>query len=152
MEAETICEYCGPRCLGGAAHNARAEDGERFKMFYFGCSVGAGHYMFCSTPARTLEERRHLSDFTKRNPWGYGVDGGLCPKGKDQVEGRALVHHRDGWTAISFWDRSVDDRFGCSSTFLAEGEFTFGEMCALAAKLWPTIWTRYKFEVLEVDG
>ena len=149
MKDESICEYCGANCQGGAAHFARVEAGERFKMFYFGCSGAAGHYMFCTSPARTLDERRQLSGFTKRNPWGYGIDGGLCPKGKEQVQGRALVHHRDGWTALSFWDRSADNRMGSSSTFLAEGEFDFVQMCALAAKCWPRIWARFGFEIVD---
>ncbi len=25
-----VCEYCGPNCRGGAAHNARVEDGARY--------------------------------------------------------------------------------------------------------------------------
>src|ERR1700693_4562864 len=77
------------------------------KVYFFGCMRGPGHYLHSNPSPRGLTERRALCAIERSNPWGYKIDGKLCPAGA-QVQGRALVHHKDGWTALSFWDRSVD--------------------------------------------
>jgi hypothetical protein len=112
------------------------------KVYYFG--------MHRPEPDRTLGECRATSYFTERNPWGYAIDGGLCPKGPE-IEGRALIHHKDGWTAMSFWDRSVDHRGKCNSSFLAEGTFTFEEMLAIAREKFPRVVGRFKFEIVPAE-
>ena len=110
------------------------------RVFYFGCVGVSGHYMHGV-------DGRSAHRFTQTNPWGYGVDGSLLPK--SQIEGRAFIHHKDGWTALSFWDRSVDSRRGSHSTFLAEGSFGFDEMVAFGKKHFPEVWARYTFPVVE---
>ncbi|WP_437477414.1 hypothetical protein WME75_28250 [Sorangium sp. So ce1014] len=52
------------------------------------------------------------------------------------------LHHRDGWTAISFWDRSGDERYGSSSTLIASGTHTAREMVELFEQSFPAIWER----------
>jgi hypothetical protein len=111
------------------------------KIFYFGCVREAGHYMFD-------HNLRTQWDVLDTNPWKYEVDSGLCPKGPE-IQGRALVHHKDGWTALSFWDRSVDKRGKCNSNFLAEGTFTFAQMWEYAQKYFPSITGRFTFPVVE---
>lgn len=110
-------------------------------IYYFGCIGDAGHYMH-----GPRGERRERQIFD-RNPWGHGVDGGLCAPGP-QVQGRALLHHKDHWTALAFWDRSVDDRSGSNSVFLAEGDFDFGHMLQLAHEHFPQVFARFTFEVV----
>ena len=110
------------------------------KVYYFGCIREAGHYMF--KPNHSTDY-----DFTISNPWGYGIDSKLCPKDND-IEGHALIHKKDGWTALSFWDRSVDKRGGCNSNFLAEGDFTFDEMIALAKEKFPNVMGRFTFKIV----
>jgi hypothetical protein len=118
-------------------------------VYYFGCVETAGHYMW----------DEHLRNvFDRVVPW-EGIDGVLQPH-KDgckrqpycgcgsMPEGQALIHRKNGWTALSFWDRSVDTRGGCNSTFFAKGTYTFAEMCELAQSVFPTIWNRYKFPVV----
>lgn len=61
---------------------------------------------------------------------------------EDQEQGRARMHFISGWTVMAFWDRSGDSRGGSSSAFLAEGEFTFDEMCVLARLHFPAVWAR----------
>lgn len=58
-----------------------------------------------------------------------------------------MIHRRDGWTALSFWDRSIDKRGACNSNYFAEGTFTFEEMVALAKERFPDRWACMKFEV-----
>jgi hypothetical protein len=117
-------------------------------VFYFGCVQTSGHFLW-DTSFRTLSART--------TPWGNGIDGKLCPGTVDrrlgcvpteeQEQGRAVLHHRDGWTALAFWDRSVDERGGSNSVFVARGTFTADEMIAKAREAFPRIWARFGFEV-----
>lgn len=119
------------------------------RMFYFGPWDQAGHHMRSANRptdrSMDLEELRAESNFTRTNPWGYEVDGDLCPKNTGQ--GLAMVHHKDGWTALSFWDYTVDHRPGSHSTYLTEGTFTFEEMVAMAKERFAYRWNKIKFEV-----
>jgi hypothetical protein len=116
------------------------------RVYYFGCWEDVGHYMRSSSSDRSLESCRAEHDFMYTNPWGTNIDGGLCPKGP-QNEGAALVHQKDGWTALSFWDRSVDSRLGSNSNFLAEGTFDLAQMIAIAKEHFPTVMERIKFKI-----
>ena len=116
--------------------------GNEKKMFYFGPIREAGHYSWSSN-------NRKDYDATKENPWRYNIDGRLAPLNDAQTEGEALIHHKDGWTAISFWDRTVDKRQGCSSTYFIHADLTFKEMVVLAKKAFPERWDAMKFKVLE---
>lgn len=129
-------------------------------MFYFGPWDCAGHYLF-SEGGGSVDDRKR-GDF----PWdewgrrGDPIDGCLqpgCvyvhdrwePRGP-QVEGQAVLHHKKGWTALCFWDRSVDSRGGCNSNYFARGTFTFDQMVAMAKERFAVRWNRMKFEVSEV--
>lgn len=134
--------------------------------FYFGCVDTAGHYLWKPTqwgPRRAFATSDPASEYT---PWGRdgaGLDGMLAPHENrrcqylkngfgcqcSQTQGITAVHHKDGWTAISFWDRSVDKRGGCNSTFLAEGEFNFEEMVELAKVNFPTVMARFTFKLVK---
>lgn len=113
------------------------------KAYYFGCVGQPGHFMHAPDGKWGRETFR----FTQHNPWGTKVDGDLCPDG-EEVEGHAALHHRDGWTALAFWDRSVDHRNGSCSTFLAEGEHTVEVMLALARERFPKVMARFNFEIV----
>lgn len=128
------------------------------RVFYFGCVREPGHHMWKPTSDGTGPHWKDY-DFLDKNPWGYEIDGGLCPGGErhngrrpytgiPEVQGQALIHHKDGWTALSFWDRSVDKRGACNSTFLAEGDFTFEQMSAIAVKYFPEVTKRFHFPVV----
>lgn len=112
------------------------------RMFYFGPIGGVGHYFW-------LSDRTSTHDFKGKGPWGTSVDGRLAPPDNAEKEGEALIHHKDGWTAISFWDRTVDKRGGCSSTYLINDDLTFKEMAVLAEKTFPARWGAMEFEVIE---
>lgn len=123
------------------------------RMFYFGPWGRAGHHYF-------RENGMHVSYQTERElPWKPGdIDGKLQPgcyelhpgywsvKGKD-VEGEALLHKKNGWTAISFWDSSVDKRGRCNSTYIAEGDFTFAQMVQMSSERFSQRWGKMSFEV-----
>lgn len=125
-------------------------------MFYFGPWDRAGHHL-------TNERGRHVRDDERDtlpwHEWRGEVDGKLQPHGSrcngraycgcPQPEGAALLHYRNGWTALAFWDRSVDSRGGCNSTYFAKGDFTFAEMVTLASTRFAYRWNKMKFEVRE---
>lgn len=127
------------------------------RMFYFGPWKEAGHYFFNEGGFTVWEDK------IKGFPFGHCagrvmVDGRLqpgCPDPKDrlerrtrpEIEGEALLHHINGWTALCFWDRSVDKRGACNSNYFAEGTFTFEEMVAAAKSRFAERWGRMKFEV-----
>ena len=110
-------------------------------IFYFGCKKSLGHYLYSS------DGKSRKIDII---PWGYDIDGLLAPSTTSK-QGKALLHHKDGWTALSFWDNSVDKRPKSCSTFLAQGIFDFEQMKAIAKDNFPDIWERYSFEITPVD-
>jgi hypothetical protein len=126
-------------------------------MFYFGPWDESGHFFF------TEQGRCIWEDDIPGFPFGhYGkkvpVDGRLqpgCPDPDDrlkrrtrpEVEGEALLHHIKGWTALCFWDRSVDKRGACNSNYFAEGTFTFEQMCAMAKERFAFRWNKMRFTV-----
>ena len=114
-------------------------------IYYFGCIGQHGHYMF--KPGSRMTDWMFLD----KNPWGHSIDGRLCPDEK-QIEGQARIHQKDGWTALSFWDRSIDRRPGSNSNFLAEGDHTFDEMMLLANEHFPEVMERFVFNIELVDG
>jgi hypothetical protein len=123
------------------------------EVLYFGCGNhgDAGHYFWQS-------DTRSFDDHTAKTslPWKT-VDGTLCPYArkhgstprKQQIEGLAAVRHEDGWTALAFWDRSADRRFGSNSVFIAQGTHDFARMVELAKFYFPRTWERFRFEVIE---
>lgn len=127
------------------------------ECFYFGCMERAGHFMHGRDSGRARAVEPVLVKV-----FG-GIDTKLCwnsPRsrlhdydpGRDETEGRAFVTHRDGWTALAFWDRSVDKRGGCNSAFFVKGTLTFAQIVRVARHHWPKIWSRFTFPVVEVDA
>ena len=114
--------------------------------FYFGCWNEPGHFL------RSANGRTHHVDATLPDDfplmWRI-LDGGLLPPCRPQVEGIATFIHINGWTVLSFWDRSVDKRPGCNSAFLLRGIYTFDVACKAAAEMFPTVWGRFQFEIME---
>lgn len=115
------------------------------EVYYFGCWGGLGHYLW--TPGgRTRNE--------ERMPWSLReLDGSLAGDPaladarrpghwSDQPEGVVRLHHRAGWTAIAFWDRSQDQRGNSNSAFLARGDLTGEEMIERFELSFPAVWQR----------
>lgn len=80
------------------------------------------------------------------NRYGAGV-----PLEQVQPEGAAALHHKGGWTALAFWDRSCDQRGNCASVFFAEGTYQPDQMLALCQLKYPHIWRRFGFPVRVVQ-
>jgi hypothetical protein len=121
------------------------------KVYYFGCVGGLGHYFHDGALRRVHGAKTEI-------PWP-NVDAALCPGYVDpmlpgtwrteapQIEGAAAVHHKAGWTALAFWDRSVDTRGGSNSVFFVEGTHNFAAMVVIARQRFPSVWARFTFPV-----
>ena len=120
------------------------------KHYFFGCLGGVGHYLYGPGGVD-----RGLPDMGQ-TPWGHELDGGLAPPSDEsktsrgegyQKQGHTAIHHKGGWTLISWWDRTVDTRYACNSGFMVEGEFDFGRMVELLKELWPQVHERQPVEL-----
>lgn len=115
--------------------------------FYFGCWDRLGHFLF-DVHGRTRREGTLPADFPVMT---HALDGAMLGYDRQQVEGRAYVAHVRGWTILSFWDRSVDKRYACSSNFILRGTLGFDAAVAKARAAFPQVWQRYKFEVVDAS-
>lgn len=123
------------------------------RMLYFGPLYESGHFFHYEDGHSTSR------DEVDGVPWkAHEIDGPLqhgAPDPSDRlqrrtrptVEGEAAIHHKDGWTALTFWDYTIDKRGGSSSTYLSEGVFTFPQMVVLARQRFPKRWAMMRFEV-----
>jgi hypothetical protein len=110
---------------------------EGVEVLYFGCYRVPGHCLYSKvTPNMRYEA----------TPWGNSLDSGLLTDdyyGADtEPTGKVVVRHKDGWTAIAFWDRSGDSRPGSNTAFLAKADMTGEELLALARVQWPEVFDR----------
>jgi hypothetical protein len=123
------------------------------RAYYFGYHHHSGH-TFRGVGNRFVDHTE-----IRLLPWqAADIDGNLqpgsTPRGnwrspEVQPEGVALIHHKDGWTALSFWDRSGDGRSNSNTTFIAHGDHDFDAMVAIVKEHFPAIWQRFTFEVVE---
>lgn len=79
--------------------------------FYFGCHGGAGHYLWDARMWKVRDYRfERLGHF----------DGNLCYPEGDGLYVASLTRLGGwGYSALSFWDRTIDKRGGCNSSFFA---------------------------------
>jgi hypothetical protein len=112
-------------------------------IFFFGCWSGAGHHLQDATGRVRYQLPQ---DFPMPPDF---LDTGLLPPKLPEVEGRATFVHLNGWTIISFWDRSVDTRGKCNSAFVMRGIYSFEDAIEKAKAAFPQIWKRFTFEVVE---
>ncbi len=115
---------------------------DSLEVLYFGCKDVAGHYLYSKfTPNMRYES----------TPWGKHLDGGLLANNFNTTPtGKVSVSHKDGWTAIAFWDRSGDSRGGSNSVFLIASDVTGDQLLAMARVQWPEIFDRWGRTGLEL--
>ncbi len=125
--------------------------GETPRVFFFGCQH-SGHHLYgprvagdnavvdiapeSSTPWKLTEIDGHAQPNCAMysRAWQVPADA--------QVLGGGLLHHRAGWTMLSFWDRSKDLRHGSNGNFIIEGTHAFAAACAHTKAAWPRTWLR----------
>jgi hypothetical protein len=109
------------------------QDAKR-QCWYYGTWKGAGHY-FHEPGGR----QPHLKSPEKLQPFGYPYD--LQPD-CEQREGPAALHHKDGWTCLTWWDRHEDRRGGCIGAVIFEGEHSFNSMLKILEEKFPRVFNR----------
>jgi hypothetical protein len=117
------------------------------KMFYFGCWNEKGHHLYTVSGA-SVPSRVDRTVFPFRESI---LDAGLLPVDDPQIQGKSTLSHISGWTILSFWDRSVDDRFGSNSAFLIKGTYTFDEVVNFS-KAFVKVWSRLNFTLSEYEA
>lgn len=110
----------------------------KLEVWCFGCIGNPGHFLWLP---RT---RLHID--LKRQPWGDSIDGLLCqPPSFQRADTKPWTHHKDGWTAVAFWDQSGDRRPGSCTVFLVKAEATTEEVLTAAKQQWRDVWNRRGF-------
>lgn len=82
-------------------------------ILFYGCHREIGHYLY---------DHRGIRIYDNPDcPWDrYSIDGKLAPQVRPVPRDRFATHHKDGWTAISWWDNTIDARPGSNSTVLID--------------------------------
>lgn len=114
------------------------------QAYYFGTYSRPGHWLW-STSGRKVGSTGYGESFRwdVELPWRR-IDGTLNPS---QVQGECAVHHRAGWTALAFINRTDDSRPGSNSVFFFEGDLTFAEAVQAAHRRFPWVMRNIKFEL-----
>lgn len=129
-------------------------------ILYFGPYNEAGHYL-CGPGGNHLPRGAAArlgfptsgQNFYHELALSESIDGNYCPgyiKGAKQydrrtrpeVEGEARLTHENGMTILGIWDRSVDKRGACNSTYIALGTYSFESMCKLCEAVYGERWRR----------
>lgn len=106
------------------------------KWYYFGCRDQAGHYLF---------------DQSGQENYGYGperplgqFDGCLAPQPERDLYVAAVSRLGGvGYTALAWWDRSVDKRPASNSIIFAPGlDGDPAELLAEAERRFPWVFSR----------
>ncbi len=130
-------------------------------MYYFGCYGHPGHFFHRPGQYEPLSVGREV---TATFPWSAAeCDGELQPGTEEmkkgyptqrpdkQEQGICRIHHKSGWTALAFWDRSGDRRGNSCSTLIIDKELDFHDMIAEFQVSFPQIYKRVtaKFDLVE---
>lgn len=113
------------------------------KMFYCGCHRDTGHYLW-------TEDEYESYRFWEMQPWGVKLDGTLQPTPRDGFivpNGVARFTHEYGWSALSWWDNSIDTRQGSHSTFIVEGAYTAEEVLEMAQRRFYWVFAHFEYEI-----
>ena len=123
---------------------------------YFGCTRGVwGDTQYGHRFIRPGGKFAYTHEAEAMSPWGI-PDGTLAPRqgGSTHLEapqGNAALHHKDGWTALAFWDRSGDSRGASNSVFLIPvNHMSFDDALAAARENFPELFERFPFGITEV--
>lgn len=120
------------------------------RAFYTGCLHDIGHYFWLNSRKSVLyadEIMREVPDFIRI--WADKWDGGLLQNGKrpDVYDGKVFAVPAKGpWTALVWWDNSIDKRGASNSGFYVFG-FEWEERTAalaFAQEKWPSVAQRQR--------
>lgn len=85
-------------------------------------------------------------------PWRVSeMDGLLQPDGP-QTQGAAKLWHRDGYSALAWWDRTGDRRVGSCAVILADEVLDEASLIEHASRVWPAVMARQPRPVVMVGA
>ncbi len=133
-------------------------------VLYFGPWKEAGHYL-CDRSGRHLygDDAKRIGFKDHRLGLSKGLDPCYCPgwlpdgykRSRPEIEGEAKLTHEAGLTILGVWDRSVDTRGGCHSTYIAIGTYdpeTMTKLCTLAyERRWKLLADRVAVRIVEKE-
>lgn len=117
-------------------------------VLYFGAwsSDQVGHYLYQPGGDRSSRTERYL-------PFRATIlDAGLLPQSGEATEGLFRRNVINGWTVLSFWDRSADNRPGSNSSFLIEGDVSAADGLDAARKAFPECFARFEFDLRQATN
>ena len=118
------------------------------RIYFFGCyTVGGGGHLLWSP----YGSRREAEDSM---PFVYRIlDAALLGPDlqTDQVQGKGVRVLINGWTVVSFWDRTGDSRHGPNSAFVAEGDVSTEEVLRHAQATYPKVLERLRKAGVTLD-
>lgn len=125
-------------------------------VLYFGPYREAGHHLRFNADGgwARIENLQRAGFPVDRNhhdglKLSRGLDPGYCPgynpadnyhRTRPEVEGEAKLTHENGMTILAIWDRSVDKRGACHSTYIALGTYGFETMKELCKRAYEWRW------------
>lgn len=112
--------------------------------FYFGYVEGYGHGLID-------QYGNHVRDRDSKSLPKYLrlPDATLTPNISGEPEGVAkIIVDSEGWTVLSFWDRSGDRRPGSNTNFILKGTFSFEEALNYSKDIFPNIFSRITFPIV----
>ena len=116
--------------------------------YYFGCGTESGHYLFSDTRGRQSNRSDPLIHKLSH------MDGVLPPLSEKYLY-RASVSRLGGigFSALSWWDRSVDKRPGSNSTvFIPWPDMPADDLIDYAASRFPWVFKRLPTPLTLWDG
>jgi hypothetical protein len=121
-------------------------------MYYFGCISRPGHYLWDNEHKKLWygelpEDFPSAWKFKDSSGKEYVAESKIAPNAYGE-QGKALLQCGiEGWTCLSFPDRSVDSRPNCVSVFLERGIVTPERMMEYAKAQFPSVVNRFDFEI-----
>lgn len=113
----------------------------RTKVLFYGIWSDDGHFLHFPGGDAVGQRRRELPQELQY------PDGTFCRP--IQAQGICRINFVEGWTILSFWDRSaIDKRPGCNSNFMAFGRHNFEAMKKLIEINYPSIVKRWTFPLI----
>jgi hypothetical protein len=118
-------------------------------VYFWGCWERSGHHLWKPTGESIARPHQEIG-----LPWA-SIDGTLCPGANGlgwalasaQEEGLVRVSRLGGWTALAWWDRSVDTRHGSNAGLFADADLEPGDLLAEGFRLFPQIFGRFGYHL-----
>jgi hypothetical protein len=114
---------------------------------FFGCwDAHLGHFLWLPNGKQPdYRDDSGTFGYNRAGPFER-IDGQLPPK-STTAQSAALLHHRDGWTALAMHDYSQDKRGNSNANFIFDADLDFDAALAAARERFPAITAR-----IEVAG